>query len=114
MDHTLSAGVSSSVIQAKITAKGGFSKTGTDVSAEQFRMLRTYSERKVREYGARILAGEIAANPYEMKSHTACKYCPYSGVCGYDRRDPGFSKRILPELKKEEVLERIAQEIADN
>jgi ATP-dependent helicase/nuclease subunit B len=39
-------------------------------------------EKKVKELGARIFDGEIAAKPYTRGQKSPCKYCNYTGVCG--------------------------------
>ena len=43
---------------------------------------------------------------------SACTYCPYSKVCGFDRRIPGFQKRELEKLEDAEALRRMKDRVA--
>ena len=86
-----------SVIEA-IDATGRFrsvriaSKTGeinkSDLpnvkTLEEFDILMTYVSRVLTQTGEDILAGDIAASPYQIGKQTACDYCPYKTLCGFD------------------------------
>ena len=43
--------------------------------------------------GSQILAGNITAQPFRDGTDSACTYCPYREVCGYDPRIPGTSTK---------------------
>ena len=63
-----------------------------------------YVEYILKETGDRILAGEIAARPYRLKNkqvETACTYCRFKDVCGFDANLPGCSYR---ELRPQEAV----------
>ena len=66
-------------------------------------------DKKIREFGKSILNGDIKVNPYEMDSRESCKYCEYKGICGFDNKIPGYSKRKL-ELSDKEAMELIKNE----
>ena len=61
----------------------------------------------------RIAAGEIGVSPYRSSDgkRSGCDFCPYHGVCSFDQTLEGFSYRKLEDLTKEEVLERIREEL---
>ena len=61
------------------------------------------------EFGKNILNGDIKVNPYEMDSRGACKYCEYKGICGFDEKIPGYSKRKF-DLDDKEAMELIRNE----
>ena len=46
-------------------------------------------------------------NPYQMKKRTACDYCEYRGVCGFDERIPGYHFRNLSLFDGEELWKRM-------
>ena len=46
--------------------------------------------RKLKEAGQEILDGEIGVEPYKNGQRTACDYCPYHAVCGFDRKTCGY------------------------
>lgn len=76
---------------------------------ERFQRLRTYVHEKVKRAGREILDGEISAQPYKSGMRTACDYCPYHAVCGFDKKTPGYEYRRLKNRKTEEIWEEICQ-----
>jgi len=74
-----------------------------------FEALKMYVRGKVKEDGQEILAGKIPVAPYKQGSRTACDYCPYHGVCGFDLKVSGFGFRRFAALKPAEVWEAILE-----
>ncbi len=105
-DHRLCEdGVKSNVIPVAYTAKGQLHKTySKTLSAEQFDSIERFVKRKVRKTAVCILNGDAEINPYQLSRKTACDYCPYHGICGFDRSIPGFEFRMLPEIKSTETV----------
>ena len=58
---------------------------------------------KISQIQNAILEGEAEVSPYELGRKNACTYCPYSGVCGFDRKLPGYEFRHLQKLTEEEL-----------
>ena len=111
LDQSLEKGVSSDVIPAGVKKDGSLTKSSQTESLENFGRIRDYTNRKVKDLGNRIVQGHIKADPYvrEGKDRNACTFCPYQGICGFDRRIPGFEYRRLPKLKQEDILEAIGK-----
>ncbi|MCI5759116.1 MAG: helicase-exonuclease AddAB subunit AddB [Eubacterium sp.] len=111
LDQTLEKGVTSDVIPAGVKKDGSLTKSSQTESLENFGRIRDYTNRKVKDLGNRIVQGHIKADPYvrEGKDRNACTFCPYQGICGFDRRIPGFEYRRLPKLKREDILEAIGK-----
>ncbi len=80
-------------------------------SGERFEKLRQFVHRKVETAGREILAGETGVDPYRRDSRTACDYCPYHAVCGFDRKTAGYEYRKLKNKKSEEIWEEVCQEM---
>lgn len=76
---------------------------------ERFDRLRRYVQEKVRKAGLEILDGEIGAVPYKSGTRTACDYCPYHAVCGFDKKASGYEYRRLKGKKTEEIWEELCQ-----
>ncbi len=76
---------------------------------ERFEGLRQYVRKKVKEAGQDILRGEAGVNPYKSGQKTACDYCPYHAVCGFDKKVSGFEYRKLKGKKAEEIWEELCQ-----
>ena len=68
------------------------------------------AKRKAAELGGRIYKGEIRPRPYRNKKGTACDYCPFADVCGFDVKLPGYEYQSFQSLSVEEVLEKIREE----
>ena len=79
------------------------------VTNEDYAAITRYVDKKIREFGKNILNGDIKVNPYEMDSRGACKYCEYKGICGFDEKIPGYSKRKF-DLDDKEAMELIRNE----
>lgn len=92
---------------------GSFSARSGVMEEADFKVVSEYVNQKIRQAGRNILDGRISLDPYEKGDQTACDYCSYKKVCGFDRRSEGFTLRRLEDLKEEEALERIREEVAD-
>lgn len=76
---------------------------------ERFERLRGYVQDKLKAAGREILDGEIRVSPYKNGPRTACDYCPYHAVCGFDKKTAGYEYRKLKSKKTEEIWEEICQ-----
>lgn len=96
MDETLGAGDKSMILPVAYNKDGSLAKTSHVASQEQFQILSQYVNEKIHETGRRILDGEVGVSPYLLRNRSACDYCSYKGVCGFDERLPGYGYRRLP------------------
>jgi len=64
-------------------------------------------QKKLVEYGERILGGDIRMYPYELGEEDACRYCRYHSVCGFDRKLNGCEKRRLRPMNRQEIWEEL-------
>lgn len=76
---------------------------------ERFDRLRRFVHERVKGAGKEILDGEIGVEPYKSGQRTACDYCPYHAVCGFDKKTSGFEYRRLKGKKAEEIWEELCQ-----
>ncbi|MDY3248902.1 MAG: hypothetical protein SOX32_00980, partial [Candidatus Choladocola sp.] len=77
---------------------------------EQFSSLSAFVSQKLAGMAEQILQGNIDVMPCADRSGSACDYCIYSDVCGFDRRIPGMRENRLPAMTKDEVWEKIERE----
>ena len=63
--------------------------------------------------GGEILDGNVAVNPYKQGNRTACDYCPYHSVCGFDLKTDGYGFRRFRPMKAEEIWKEIDPEESD-
>ena len=82
-------------------------------SPEQFDVIRTYTRKKVREIGEGIFSGNVKISPYQRDGATACAYCEYQGICGFDQKIQGYEYRKLKGMDTE-LLMKAMQEITQS
>lgn len=103
-------GADSLVVPAAFKKDGTLKAGSSAISTEQFHAVSRFVRRKLKETGQRIMDGEISVSPVKNKTKSACDYCEYADVCGFDRKLPGMCEQRLQELSKEEAWERIERE----
>ncbi|MFT4006435.1 MAG: helicase-exonuclease AddAB subunit AddB [Lacrimispora sp.] len=69
----------------------------------RFSSLRQFVREKLKSEGKEILDGVIDVNPYKQGNRSACDYCPYHSVCGFDLKTSGYGFRKFKALKSEEI-----------
>ncbi len=97
----------SDVVPVERKKDGDYSARSSVLDAGDLRQVSAYVNRKIREIGREILDGRIGARPYKQGLDTACDYCAFRTVCGFDGRIDGYGYRKLEELSGEEALERM-------
>ncbi|MCD7981155.1 MAG: PD-(D/E)XK nuclease family protein [Clostridiales bacterium] len=114
MDRDLLENRKSSVVPITLKKDLTIGKTGTSAaSTEDFNQLREYVSGVIDSAARDILGGDIRVKPYRLGDRTGCDYCGFRGVCGFDRRIPGYGFKDEPDLKDEEVWERIRKKGSD-
>ena len=61
--------------------------------------------------GEQIYLGDILPHPYKNDRGTACDYCPYNTLCGFDARQTGYQYHILEKHSAQDVLEEIRRQV---
>ena len=89
---------------------GSFSRRSSVASRQQFDALGEYVRRKICDIRESILDGNAAVAPYELGKKNACTYCPYSTVCGFDRKIPGYEFHRLPSFTESDLWKKIMKE----
>lgn len=104
----------SSVIPVKYKKNGELASTSQTATAEQFELIRQFTDAKVRKIGQDILNGKIDINPVmEQSAQSSCQYCAYKGICGFDKKLPGYKEREML-LKGDQVYEEIKKELTED
>lgn len=84
--------------------------TGQKIGREQFKLLGKHVKLQAKNLGKGIVDGDIQVNPYRYKDQTACSYCEYAGICGFNSRRSGNHYRKLSEMKKDEIWSKLKEE----
>lgn len=101
----------SAVIPVAYTASGALSKRSGAVPTAKFKELGQFVSQKVEQFGEEILAGNIAINPYVKGDRSACTFCAFRSVCGFDESIQGFKYRRLAGVSSQEAWEGIHKEV---
>ena len=104
IDNTLSS------IPVSVNKDGSFSRRSSVASRKQFDALGVYVRQKICDIRESILDGNAAVEPYELGKKNACTYCPYSTVCGFDRKIPGYEFHRLPSFSESDLWKKIVKE----
>ena len=106
-----SPGTAKEVLPLSRKKDGSFAESSLLMSRENIELISDFAAKKLKELGGSILSGEIGMHPYSRKDREACTYCPYGKVCGFDKKLPGCRKRTLPEEGREEIFEKMRDEM---
>ena len=93
-----------------------FTKTGSVAahapaySREEMQSLLKHTTGVAAELADGIRAGDISVSPAQIKDWSACQWCEYAAVCGVDPNLPHCTKRVLPALTRQELLNRLAND----
>ncbi len=107
LDETLEAGGKSSVIPVAYNKNGSISKNSQTASLEQFQILSEYVNRKIKNIGIDILNGNVKRNPYKYRNRTACDFCAYKEICGFDEKNPEYRYRRLTPFSSDDLWEQL-------
>ncbi|WP_051151037.1 PD-(D/E)XK nuclease family protein [Butyrivibrio sp. VCB2006] len=85
----------SDVIPVAYKKDGGFTANSQVISNQDYSAISNFVNKKIKEFGTRILDGDIKVNPYEAGTRNSCTYCQYRSICGYDNKISGYETRKL-------------------
>ena len=94
----------------RLTKKGVPYKNAAVLDTDDFRSIGRYVRRKITEMGEEIYEGKITVSPYRNERGTACDYCPYGAVCGFDPDLPQYEYRDFKKESAACVMETIREE----
>ena len=106
--------VKSSVIPVNTNKDGYPTKTSSIASNVEFQAITDYVKKKMDELSCKIMKGEVGVSPFKLGDRTACDYCEFSGVCGFDTKLPGYKYRRLRVLDKTIAMDEIREEVLDD
>ncbi|MEG1458850.1 MAG: PD-(D/E)XK nuclease family protein, partial [Acetivibrio sp.] len=106
-ESILSPSIKSNVIPVETVKCGELSKNSSAIKTEDFQRMISFVRKKMTDFGNEIMEGNYRKNPYKLGDATACDYCKFAGACGFDKKLPQNTYRILQKLKSEEAWEKI-------
>jgi ATP-dependent helicase/nuclease subunit B len=102
MDGEISG--ASEFIPANLNQNGEFSKRNKALLTEEtFLGLCAYCVNMIKSMANRLTEGDIPVSPWRFKHQSACQYCAYKSVCGFDPEVDGYGYRVLKQLEVEDI-----------
>lgn len=97
----------SDIIPVRIKQNGDFSSGSSVLEEEVLEKLVEHGLNRVAEAASGILGGCMELAPVKKGLHTACLYCQYQSICGFDPLLEDNRYINLPACPDEEVLKKI-------
>ena len=111
LDHRLAPGeggtVDSEVVPVSLKNDEIVERKSSVAGETRFAALGAFVNRKLKTMGREILDGTISVAPYKDGGRTACDFCPYHSVCGFDVKTDGYGFRRFDSVSPEEIWEEI-------
>ena len=85
---------------------GAYSKASKVATTDQLMAVGRYVAERMKKMGNEMVHGEIGITPYKLGEKTACDYCEFKGVCGFDTK-LGSEYRRLSYGSREQILEEM-------
>jgi ATP-dependent helicase/nuclease subunit B len=114
LDHDAQPGTSSEVVAAYLNKGGGFGKkNSTDVAdPSEFSSLLRKVHDQIGNLSDGLLGGDVRVFPFRIKQESPCSYCEYRSVCRFEL--PTNRYNILEPMNREQVLQKVVEEAAEN
>jgi len=109
MDNNLTTG-NSNIIPVYIDKEGNVSKSKPSIlEKEDFLALQNKVEKVIKQISEEIMSGEIGQKPvyFHKNKRTACEFCSYKAICGFDSKMCNNSYNFIPNLSKNEILDKL-------
>lgn len=101
------------VLPVATTAAGEPAKNSKLLSESGMQTVFSYVDWLLHRQTERILQGEIAPHPYRNGQRSACEYCPYYSVCGFDASLPSCTYRESRTRSREEALSDMRKSLGE-
>ncbi len=94
-----------------IKKDGSLSANSKAVQPDEFAEILQFAKIKENQLKEGVSSGELTAHPYEIAGATACDYCPYHDICGFDSLLDGCDYKKIRKYSTEEILEKIKEDL---
>lgn len=90
-------------LPVSVDKNGGLGKKSSVLTAKEFEAVKLRMKNILRRIGDELSHGEVEINPYYTADRTACDYCEYMSVCGFDDRFGDDRRRDLFEVRMKDI-----------
>lgn len=115
LDKDLEDSSDSLVVNLGKKKDGTLKKNERIISEDDFRIISEAVRLHMKDTAKNMAEGDISTKPYKISNtDTACSFCPYHGICGFDEDICGFEYKEVSKLKKDEIIENMRLELDEN
>lgn len=101
------------VIPAGRKKDGSLKSFSSTASTQQFEQLSRFVSGKMKNLGRQMMDGVTEPRPFADRSGSACDYCAFSDICGFDRKIPEKCRKRTASVNKAQVWERMEAELTE-
>ncbi|MVO99454.1 PD-(D/E)XK nuclease family protein [Paenibacillus lutrae] len=99
----------SQLVPAALSKDGGFYKSSSVASEEQWDTLRGFVRSRIRDIGTEITDGRVDITPYRTGNKSACQHCSYKAVCQFDPVLEGNEPNHMIKMGRERVWAELSK-----
>lgn len=100
-------------VPVKYNLNGSLGRGSKAVAQEAFQTMMDYAVQKAEEIRGKIASGDVRPSPYRRGKETACDYCRYRHICGFDSRLEGYQYLEIESMNQEEVLANMQKDVKE-
>jgi ATP-dependent helicase/nuclease subunit B len=98
----------SDILPVGLKKDGSFYANSSAIEEEDFFKLMDHVQNLIREISMEMIRGNIRIQPVKNGKITACRYCPYTHICQFDRQFQDNTYRNIRNIKGEEIFRQIS------
>ena len=97
-------GASSMVIPVRLKKDGGFTASSSVMTTDEYHVMADHVKKVLIKSADGILKGDISITPYSYDKMSACEWCSYRSICGFDLRIRGYGCREIRKMSADEAF----------
>ena len=101
------------VLPKMLDRQGQLKSTAKAVDLPQLQSLLAHAREMATTLAQGIFSGETGVSPVQTGSATACDYCDYRAICGFDPASPDSAYRSVPRMDMAALRQRLSGEEGD-
>ncbi len=102
----------SDVIPVGYKKSDEFTSASSVYTRNELEVITDYTKYKIQNLEQQIMGGDIELQPcFYGDNESPCTYCEYKPICRFDEKVPGFQKKRLEKIPKDEILDKMKKEI---
>ncbi len=108
----MDGGEGPAAVSGTLTRGGGVRKNAKVLDMRQMRGLLTHTRKQAAELADGLYGGDTSIRPVVTGDGDSCQRCDYRGVCGFEDGARGAAALELPDMKMEELQQRLDETAA--